>query len=276
MRPKFNINMAQWPCVATTPNTIFGAKHVIQDITTARITNPDGTLYYGPNPLYVRTPKSDGTFIEEAGCDYNFRERMDYGHDGQICSTLRPMPEECVVRAFFKPEIGKVINIESPISGLCKARVLNFAEEYIQTDWAPKYGDSGALCWGEDDTFAGVVSTGVRGEDGNFVGSILTPPPQVADPILAGTIFLWPDQGPYTPEPAPVPTPEPAPVPTPEPVQETVQETVQDTEIPYEKPVEFFSVGAFIFATRGDGILYKLSPFTNTWETMPSVPSQTY
>lgn len=297
MKRPYQIHIGPVPAVAISPTSVFGSHHVAKDFTTARITTADGVPYYGASAPYVRTTRHDGVVVEEAGCDYNFRERNEYGAGGEVCATLRPMPEECVTRSFFKPEIGKTINVESPKSGLSIAHVVAFGPGWIETDWAPQYGDSGALCWGEDGSFVGAVKSGIRGDGASFIGSFISTPPQVSDPMLEGTIAYapgtWPGSTP-APATAPAPTPAPAPEPTliPNPVALPRSAIASPEILPMPAlssgaiaqtapskwvtafPPTFMVAGSSVFAIRSDGALFRLSSLTNLWEQMPDIPNK--
>ncbi|MCL5459797.1 hypothetical protein M3M33_14265, partial [Loigolactobacillus coryniformis] len=90
-------------------------------------------------PLFVRNTLPTGGFIEEAGCDYNFKERNWLGHDSEFCVTYRPVPNECIIKDFFIPKVGKTIIIEGRISGVCRATIIAFDNLYLQTDFVPQY-----------------------------------------------------------------------------------------------------------------------------------------
>lgn len=286
MKRPYQIHVGPTPAVAITPTSVFGSHHVTKDFTTARITTADGVPYYGASAPYVRTTRHDGVVVEEAGCDYNFRERNEYGAGGEVCATLRPMPDECVTRAFFKPELGKTFIVEGRVSGRCVAHVVKFEQGYIQSDWAPQYGDSGSLCWGEDGSFVGAATSGVRGEKGDFVGSIISTPPQVSDPMLEGTIAYAPGTWPgwtHTPAPAVEPPPAPKPVPaeaapaTPPPAPPMSSGPIAQPA-PQKPaaalPATFLVAGSSVFAVRSDGALFRLSSLANLWEQMPDLPAK--
>jgi len=286
MKTPFQIHLGPWPCVAVGPNAIFGSAHVTQAFTTAQIKTAAGELYYGDSERFVRYTKADGTLGEEAGYDYNFKSRIETSGGGEMCFTHRYLPPEVVVRYFLKPEIGQVINVDGLVSGPSTARILGFGNGWIQTDWSPQYGDSGSLCWGPDGSFAGAVTSGVRGESGGFVGSIISTPPQVSDPILAGTTAWDPTKGTDVhPSPAPA---SPAPIaepPAPKPVSTPAPAAPLPAIPPLSSgaiampatpalPASFLVAGSSVFAVRSDGALFRLSSLANLWEQMPELPSK--
>jgi len=285
MKPPFQFHLGPWPAVAVSPIAIFGSHHVTKDFTTAQVKTAAGELYIPGEQKFFRYLRADGTLAEESGYDFNFKYRVETSGGGEMCFTHREIPRECVVKAFFKPEVGKLVQIDGLVSGSRTARILAFGNGYLQTDWPPQYGDSGSLCWGEDGSFAGAVTSGVRADNGAFTGSIISTPPQVGDPMLEGTIAYAPGTWPGSTSPAPTPAPEtpaapmpvsapPAPVSTPpEPPLSSVVYKTKTMPIGVST-FDIIAVGDSLVATTNDGSLYCLRKLKGEWERLPALPAQ--
>jgi len=288
MRPQFNIFMGPWPVVSTGPFQIFGSWHVTKDFTTATVRALDGTQYNPGGQQFFRHTRPDGQPSEEAVYDFNFKYRIQIPDGGEMCFTHREIPSECVVKTFFRPEVGKVLHIDARVSGPSVARVVAFGPGYIQTDWTPQYGDSGSLCWGEDGSFAGAVTRQANGQP----GGIISVPQQVGDPMLEGTIAYAPGTWPGSTGTAPVSTHPPTPpveAPPPVPVTAPVLTTPPPPQPPLSSgpiqqpapqkpaaalPATFLVAGSSVFAVRADGALFRLSSLANLWEQMPELPTK--
>jgi hypothetical protein len=211
LKPPFQFHFGPWPAVAISPIAIFGSHHVTKVFTTAQVKTAAGELYIPGEQKFFRYTRADGSQGEESAYDFNFKYRMAIPDGGEMCFTHREIPSECVVTSFFKPEVGKVVQVDALVSGPQTARVVAFGPGYIQLDWSPKSGDSGSLCWGDDGSFAGAVDRPAHGQP----GTIISTPPQVGDPMLEGTIAYAPGTFPGSTSPAPTSAPEPPPAPTP-------------------------------------------------------------
>jgi len=277
MKPQFEIRLGPWPAVAVTPNAIFGSHHVTKDFTTAQIKTAAGELLPTSGPKFPRYTRADGTQGEEANYNFNFKSRVEIPDGGEMCYTYREIPSECVVKSFFRPEVGKVLQIDSLVSGSVIARVVAFGPGYIQTDWTPAYGDSGSLCWGEDGSFAGAVCRRAHG----MPGGIISTPPQVGDPMLAGTTAWDPANGvDVHPSPAPAaPTPVASPaatvaLPATPPLSSGVIAQATPSKWVAASQPTFLVAGSSIFAVRSDGALFRLGSLANLWEQMPDLPTK--
>jgi hypothetical protein len=285
MKPQFQIHFDRWPAVAVGPNAIFGSYHVTKDFTTAHVTTASGDAYNPGGQQFFRHARADGTQGEEAVYDFNFKYRVQIPDGGEMCFTHREIPSECVVKSFFRPEVGKVLHIDALVSGPSVARVVAFGPGYIQTDWTPQNGDSGSLCWGEDESFAGAVTRRAHG----MPGGIISTPPQVGDPMLEGTVPYAPGTWPGSTGPAPTPTPAPEPPPAPTPVAAPPAPVATPATPPLSSgpitqpaqpkpaaalPSTFLVAGSSVFAIRADGALFRLSSLANLWEQMPELPSK--
>lgn len=287
MKPLFEIHMGPWPAVAVGPFQIFGSWHVTKDFTTAHVTLPGGGAYNPGGQQFFRHVRSDGLEGEEAVYDFNFKYRMAIPDDGEMCFTHREIPAELRVKSFFAPEIGKVLQIDGRVSGPVQAKVVGFGAGYIQTDWTPVHGDSGSLCWGEDGSFAGAFSRRANG----MPGGIIAVPPQVGDPMLAGTVLVHPDADgvvtiPGMPTPLP-PSPGDAVVPpvVPKALFETVDQfqgdlsKVQVEHVPLPPPapaqtplsVSFTVCGESILALTNDRRIYELAGDRRAWVKLPDL-----
>jgi len=288
MKPPFQIHFGPWPAVAVTPSAIFGSWHVTNNYTTAQIKTAAGELYIPGDQKFFRYTRADGTQGEESGYDFNFKYRIEIPDGGEMCFTHREIPSECVVKSFFRPEVGKVLHIDALVSGPSVARVVAFGPGYVQTDWTPAYGDSGSLCWGEDDSFAGAVCRLAKG----MPGGIISTPPQVGDPMLEGTIAYAPGTWPGSTGTAPVSTPPPTPpvevakpvavaapiLTTPPPPAPPLSSGPIQQPTPQKPaaalPATFLVAGSSVFAVRADGALFRLSSLANLWEQMPDLPTK--